>query len=207
LESKINLKDIHHNTIDVYERHAKAWDEYRPNIFFEKSWLDIFISYLPSHASILDVGCGAGRPIAEYLLKNRFSVTGLDASKAMLEIARERYPESNWIFADMRHMKLEQRFDGIISWDGFFHLSQQEQRAQFATFDAHLKNAGVLMLTIGDKAGEVTGMVEGEKVYHSSLSIEEYREILGSLGFHIKHLKLKDPECDYHSVLLAQKHV
>ena len=52
------------------------------------------------------------------------------------------------------------------------------------------------MLTIGNKAGEVTGQVGGETVYHASLAPDEYREILESLGF---------PDIVIDSVLLAKK--
>ncbi len=65
-----------------------------------------------------------------------------------------------------------------------------------------MRSGGALLLTVGHKAGEVLGMVEGEKVYHSSLSPQEYKHILGSGGFQDVDLAIKDKDCD-RTVLLA----
>ena len=64
---------------------------------------------------------------------------------------------------------------------------------------------GVLLLTIGHEAGEVTGMVNGEEVYHSSLSIEEYKNILLHNHCQLLDVVLQDSSCQNHSILLAQK--
>ena len=100
-----------------------------PRVFFEKDWLERFISAVPVQSSILDVGCGAGEPIAAHLIERGFSVTGVDASPAMIEICRSRFPEMAWIVNDMRDLALERKFHGIIGWDSFFHLDPGEQRA------------------------------------------------------------------------------
>nr|WP_234004975.1 class I SAM-dependent methyltransferase [Cronobacter turicensis] len=50
----------------------------------EKVWLDKFISHLPPGGNILDLGCGNGSPIAEYLLSQGVNVTGVDSSPSMI---------------------------------------------------------------------------------------------------------------------------
>ncbi len=200
-----NLTDIHRRTIQIYEKHAHAWDKHRPRVLFEQHWLDKFISLLPAEGRVLDVGCGAGEPIAKYFIEHGFKLTGLDASTKMLEISRARYPVASWIEMDMRQLKLDVEFDGIISWDGFFHLNQEEQRQTLVLFAKHLNSNGSLLLTIGHKSGEVTGIVEGEDVYHSSLAPDEYKTILTTLGLKIIEIKLEDESCEFHSILLAKK--
>src|SRR5687768_1614343 len=89
--------------VDLYERHARAWAaDRRRGSFQERSWLQRFVAGLPRGASILDVGCGAGEPIAGFLLEAGFEVTGIDSSPAMIEMCRERYPHGEWLVADMR---------------------------------------------------------------------------------------------------------
>lgn len=197
--------DIHSRTVQVYEKHAYGWDEHRPRVFFEKKWLDKFIEFLPPHGRVLDVGCGAGEPISEYFLKCGFELTGLDASPKMLEISSSRFPMATWVEMDMRELKLDTKFDGIISWDGFFHLNQEEQRQVLLLFAEHLSSDGSLLLTIGHESGEVTGTVEGEQVYHSSLAPEEYKIILNSAGFETVEIELEDESCGFHSILLAKR--
>jgi len=199
------LSDIHSRTIQVYQKHAHGWDEHRPRVFFEQHWLDKFISLLPVEGRVLDVGCGAGEPIAEYFIKHGFKLTGLDTSSNMLEISRNRFPTASWIEMDMRQLKLDTKFDGIVSWDGFFHLNPEEQRQTLVLFAEHLNSNGTLLLTIGHESGEVTGTVEGEKVYHSSLAPKEYKTILNTLGFDNVEIMLEDKNCGLHSILLAKR--
>src|SRR5262245_20737245 len=53
--------------MDLYQQHATDWDKERGRDLFEKPWLDRFLALLPPGASVLDIGCGAGEPIARYL--------------------------------------------------------------------------------------------------------------------------------------------
>ncbi|MDJ0623700.1 MAG: class I SAM-dependent methyltransferase [Desulfocapsaceae bacterium] len=198
-----NLLEIHKRTIEVYEKHASAWDEQRPTVFFEKNWIDRFIACLPPEGEVLDVGCGSGVPIAQYLLEKNFQVTGVDAAPAMVNISASRFPQGKWIVMDIRSLSLSHRFDGIVGWDSFFHLAPAEQRAALEVFCRHLKQNGALLLTIGHKAGEVLGMVDGQQVYHASLDPTEYDEILSSAGFAKITLELCDEDCGGHSLLLA----
>ncbi len=70
---------------------------------------------------MLDLGCGCGVPIARYLIERRCRVTGVDAASAMITMCEERFPENEWLVADMRTLALKRTFNGIIAWDSFFH--------------------------------------------------------------------------------------
>ena len=195
--------EIHANTIAVYEKHAEGWDKHRSRLLREKFWLNKFVQLLPTGAAVLDVGCGAGEPISRYLVEQNFSVTGIDTSEAMIGICKSRFANEAWIVMDMRELALEKQFDGIIAWDSFFHLKPDEQRNTLQLFLQHLSPGGALLLTVGHEAGEVLGTVEGEAVYHSSLSPEEYSHILSSAGYRSVEIVLKDENCD-RTVLLAR---
>lgn len=196
---------IHAQTIEVYETQANAWDLHRSRSLTEKPWLDKFISDIKPGGAILDVGCGGGDPISRYLIERNFALTGVDAAIAMLNIARSRFPAMAWICQDMRELTLDRKFDGIVAWDSFFHLNPAEQRFTLNRFFAHLKSDGALLLTVGYKAGEVLGHVEGQRVYHSSLSPSEYRSILIGAGFNEIEYVAQDRRCGLRSVLLAHR--
>jgi len=200
-----NHREIHRRTISVYEENANAWDQQRPTVFFEKMWVDRFIGCLPPGSSVLDVGCGAGVPITRYLMQQGFQLTGIDASPRMIEIARSRL-DCDLVVMDMRSLNLDSSYDGILSWDAFFHLSPGEQRSTMRLFCQHLNPGGSLLLTIGDVAGEVLGTVNGEQVYHSSLDPSEYEEFLEGAGFSDVAITLNDEACGDHSVLLASNY-
>ncbi len=191
-------------TQTVYERNARRFDTERAKGLHERVWLDRFLSLLPPEGNVLDLGCGSGDPVARYMTAQGFDVVGVDASTAMLDIARERFPSGDWRLADMRTLSLPETFDGIIGWNSFFHLRQDEQRAVLPKLAAHLRPGGALMLTVGPQAGEVAGTVGDDPVYHSSLAPDEYRQVLAGLGIGIVRFTFEDPECHQQSVLLAQ---
>ncbi|MBU4527332.1 MAG: class I SAM-dependent methyltransferase [Hoeflea sp.] len=205
-ESNIpTLADLATRTVDVYERNAARFDSDRTKVLIEKTWLDRFAALLPPGGTILDAGCGAGDPIARYLSSLGHRVTGVDAAHAMIDLARKNFPGGDWRQADLRHLDLDETFDGVIGWDSFFHLTPQEQRTTLVRLASHLEPKGVLMLTVGPEAGEVAGRVGDDPVYHSSLSLTEYQAVLEGLGLRILQFVRQDPDCGFHTVLLACK--
>lgn len=192
-------------TQDVYERNAARFDADRLKTLFERGWLDRFLDLLPAGGRVLDAGCGTGEPIAVYMAGRGFRVTGIDAARAMLAIARARVPGGDWRLADMRGLDLGETFDGVIGWDSFFHLRPDEQRAVLPRLARHLNPGGALMLTVGPAAGEVAGHVGDDAIYHSSLAPDEYDSILAGLGLAVVRFTKEDPDCGGRTVLLARK--
>ena len=97
----------------VYEAQAAAYDAQRSRSLFEARWLARFAACLPEGGRVLDLGCGAGEPIARWFMAEGFTLTGVDFAGAMLDIARQRWPEGDWRQADMRSLDLGERFDLI----------------------------------------------------------------------------------------------
>lgn len=120
----VDQSHLAENIIQIYKKHGRAWTELRGDFLYEKAWLDRFLSLIPKHSNILDLGCGSGVPITQYLIANDCSIVGVDTSNTMLEMAKQNFPEQTWIQADMRvvelDLKLNQKFQGILAWDSFF---------------------------------------------------------------------------------------
>lgn len=190
--------------VDLYERHAEAWDRDRGRSLFERAWLDKFRAVLPADRSILDIGCGAGEPIARYFVEADHPVTGVDSSASLIEICQARFPDHAWLVADMRMLDLGRRFGGLIAWDSFFHLSYADQRAMFPIFDRHAAPGAALLFTSGPYHGEAIGSFEGEALYHASLAPEEYEALLSASGFHVVDHVAEDASCGGHTVWLAR---
>ncbi len=189
----------------VYEAAAEGWDRRRSRRLGERGWLDRFRALVPAGAPVLDLGCGAGEPIAEYLIAAGHPLVGLDFAAPMLAIARARFPAAEWRLGDMRTLALGRRFGGIVAWDSFFHLTPAEQRAMFPRFAAHLAPGGALLFTAGPDAAEVMGSVEGAAVYHASLSPADYAGLMQANGLLARAFVAEDPDCGGHSVWLARR--
>lgn len=191
--------------IGLYERHAAAFDHDRNRKLFEQSWLDRFLALLPSNGTVLDLGCGMGEPLARYMIGAGFDVTGVDSAPTLIGLCRDRFPDRDWIVADMRTLSLGRSFDGILAWDSFFHLDHADQRAMFSVFQRHAADGTALMFTSGPAHGEATGAYQGEPLYHASLDPVEYRSLLERHGFAVVSHRAEDPDCDRHTVWLARR--
>ena len=193
------------NTHAVYERQATEYDRRRSKALFEARWLVRFAARLRPGDHVLDLGCGTGDPIARWFMAEGFDVTGVDFSQAMLAIARKRWPEGDWRHADMRHFELGQQFGGIIAWNSFYHLTADEQTGCIARMARHLRPDGMLMLTVGPRAGEVSGTVGEELVYQASLSPADYATCLEENWLRVTGFLAEDPETESHTILMARK--
>lgn len=198
-----NIQQARRTTRLVYEQQAQYWDEVRPTSLYEKPWLDRFVRDLPPGGRLLDLGCGSGVPVAGYFLDLQFSVVGVDYAESMIALARQRYPAADWRVQDITDLTIDGQFDGIYSWDGFFHLTVEEQRNTIPDLCHRVRPGGALLLTVGTGEGEVTGSVGGETVYHASLAPEEYDRLFRQNGFETVTFVPEDENCRGRSVLLA----
>ncbi|THH39092.1 class I SAM-dependent methyltransferase [Aliishimia ponticola] len=200
-----HFPDLAAKTQAIYEAEAERFDQDRSRRLFEARWLVRFSDGLPRGGQVLDLGCGSGEPISAWLIAEGFALTGMDFAPAMLEIARARWPQAEWLPGDMRTLDLASRYDGIVAWNSFFHLTRDEQRACLPRLARHLAPGGHLLVTVGDSDGETTGRVGEFEVYHASLSLAEYASILEANGLRVTGFMARDPDCTGHSVLLARK--
>lgn len=193
------------NILSIYRRHAAAFACQRSRTLFEKHWLDKFIAAMGGLGSIVDIGCGNGQPIADYFIQQGFQLTGVDGSAAMLARARQAFPDQRWLEQDMRELTLNETFEGLLAWDSFFHLTQQDQQNMFPIFDRLSHPGSALMFTSGTSNGIAMGQFEGEPLFHASLAPDEYRALLSAHGFEVIDMVMEDPQCAGHTVWLAKK--
>lgn len=191
--------------LDLYQRHAEAFYQQRSRTLFEQRWLDKLLAAMGMTGKMLDLGCGNGQPIADYFIQQGCALTGVDGAPAMLTRARARFPEQRWLHHDMRTLNLAETFDGLIAWDSFFHLTQDDQRRMFSVFARHSHPGSALMFTSGTDHGIAMGEFEGEPLFHASLAPDEYRLLLAEHGFAVLEMKMEDPECGGHTVWLAKR--
>ena len=193
--------------VALYERRARDWagDRAAQTVFIEKGWLDRFVALVAPGGTVLDLGCGPGRPMASYLVSRGLDVCGVDSSPTMVALARNDLPGREFIVADMRTLDLGRRFAGILAWDSFFHLSPEAQRRMFPIFRDHAAAGAPLMFTSGPRHGEAIGQLRGEPLYHASLAPDEYRALFAQFGFEAVANRIEDPDCGGHSVWLARR--
>lgn len=190
---------------EVYDEIIQWFDDARTKTLMELEYLNLIANSIPAGGAILDLGCGTGEPIAKFFIEKGFKITGVDGSKKMIALCKQRFPSEQWIVSDMRDINLPQKFDAILAWHSFFHLDHDSQRKMFKIFESHLKSNGILAFTSGEEEGEVWSDNGGQELYHASLSTKEYENLLKTASFKVLLHKIRDPECGEATVWVAQK--
>ena len=88
---------------------------------------DLALRGAPLGSPLLDVCCGSGQWARE-LTRRGYRVTGLDASPAMIRLARQTAPSARFLVADVRNFHFVNSFSGVISaFNSLAHASSVEQ--------------------------------------------------------------------------------
>jgi SAM-dependent methyltransferase len=95
--------------------------------------------------TLLHLGCGAGG--YDGVFKQHFAVTGVDISRGMLDMARLRHQDIEYIEGDMRTVRLGREFDAVAIPDSIDYMgSLPELRMAIETAVTHLKPGGILLV-------------------------------------------------------------
>ena len=163
-----------HDILRTYDAVAPAFHKARLGATGEVPILDRALRLTRGHRC-LDLGCGTGAPIAEYLMSRSLAVTGVDGAAAMITHFRQTVPRARAVEADMRRLRLPHRFDLILAWHSFFHLTARDQIRALGVIRAHARPGTLVLLSTGHRAGVAIGTACGTPVFHESLSPRAYR--------------------------------
>ncbi len=110
--------------------------------------------------SVLDAGCGTGR-VAIELARRGIDVVGVDLDCRMLESAREKAPDLEWLEADVATVDVGRAFDAVVmAGNVMIFLAPGTEAATVKNLARHLHVGGVL--------------VSGFTLERAGLSVEVY---------------------------------
>jgi SAM-dependent methyltransferase len=170
---------------ESYDRIAPAWDRARVGFYGrERDYVDVLLEGLPAGSEVLDLGCGTGRPIAEYVLARGHCVTGVDQAGELLAIARMHFPQAHWIESRLENFIPRQEYAAIVCWDTLFHVERSVHAELLARMARSLARGGRLMITVGGSAHPAfTDTMFGERFFYDSHPPDRVLAMLGELGF------------------------
>lgn len=100
------------------------------------------------NSKILEIGVGTGN-LASKFLNSNYDIVGIDQSREMLSVAKEKYPSLKVRLGEFLKIPYDNKsFDIIISTYAFHHLNEREKCIAIEEMIRALKDNGVII--IGD---------------------------------------------------------
>lgn len=149
--------------------------------------LDALDDRLCVSARILDVGCGAGVPVARRLIELGHRVIGVDLSGTQLELAKRRVDDLIEVQADMAWLPLgSHEVDAIVCYYALIHVPREDHAGVIREFQRVLRPGGWALLCIGtdDNPEDLdTESWLGAPMYWSHYDAATTMQLIAEAGF------------------------
>ncbi|MEN8227762.1 MAG: class I SAM-dependent methyltransferase [Bacteroidota bacterium] len=162
-----------------YEAIARDFITYRSNSTIGAEVVRSWARTLGPKAVILDLGCGNGIPITEALVKDGYTLYGIDSSPTLISSYREHFPDLTVTCEPIETSNyFDRKFDGVVAGGLLFLLSEIVQSELIHRVSTILNPGGQFLFT-SPKAvctwNDIMAAVESR-----SLGAEKYKRILSS---------------------------
>jgi SAM-dependent methyltransferase len=152
----------------IYDEFADTYEENRGIFDMTDVFESFFRGFDIKKGSVLDLGCGAGEPFAAAFLRRGWSVTGVDYSQRMLELAQRYVPDMATVYADMCDVQFRPgQFDAVTIIYALFHVPRDKHVALFEKIYDWLRPQGRMLFTYATQQ------------YTGQLEFDGYKEFMG----------------------------
>jgi SAM-dependent methyltransferase len=163
-------------------------------------WLSELTSLLSErrHARVLDLGCGAGIPVAQHLVALGHCLLGVDGSARQIALARGNVPAAEFLYADMTTVDLPAAsFDAVAALYSITHVPRSEHARLLKQIAEWLRPGGVFVGSLG--AGPLPdwkGLWIGTEMFFSHYDTATNLALLRGAGFAIDRAEGVDQDND-----------
>lgn len=183
---------------DGYDRVADrylAWTVHGPT---RLAYLERTLALLADGSEVLELGCGAGVPVARRL-SERHCLTGVDLSSEQIARARVNAPNAQFLIGDMTQLVLEPRsLDAVIAFYSIIHVPRTMHTELLGKIASWLRPDGLFVATMG--AADSPGTVEedwlGVPMYFSHYDAPANRAMVQRAGFVLESVEVVEDDED-----------
>ena len=178
-------------------------ENYKDNFSFVHQYGEDVLNLITGDTKqfVVDLGCGNG-VLTQKLSERGFRVLGIDDSSEMLAIARQQYPDLEFLQGNAVNFQLKEKADVIFSNAVFHWIDGNRQEEMLRNLSCQLKTGGQLVCEFGGKgcAEQVHAALE-ELFRERGLSylrffyfpgIGEYTSLMEKCGFKVTYATLFD---------------
>lgn len=169
--------------------------------------LEQFNRMLKPNSTILDIGCGAGKPVDSFFISKGHKVSGIDLSEEMIKLARQNVPKGKYKVQDMSQLqKNEYSVDAVVSFYAIFHTPRETHKDLFLKINSFLPIDGKILVTMGfhDWEGEDHDFY-GSSMYWSHFDAKTNRRLIEDAGFTIVIDGHEGEKYNEHQIIIAEK--
>ena len=166
--------------IAFFDRLAPGWDA---DMIRNDEIIEIILDNagVSPGKDVLDVACGTGVLIPDYLKRSVASITGIDISPKMAELAKEKFPQEQVtiLCGDVEETDFGRQFDCIVVYNAFPHFPNPERLIR--TLSEKLKPGGTLTVAHGMSREKIDAHHHGPASHVSNglMSAEDLSAIFG----------------------------
>lgn len=138
----MNKQDVIH----FFDRLAPQWDA---DMIRHDHIIDIILDNagITAGVSVLDVACGTGVLLPDYLRRGVTDLTAIDISPEMAKIAASKFPEVCVLCGDVENHPFTRTFDRIVIYNAFPHFPDPDNLIR--TLSGLLNPGGTLTVAHG----------------------------------------------------------
>jgi SAM-dependent methyltransferase len=155
-----------------------------------QKWIGRLINGLSAagRGRVLDLGCGAGIPVARDLTALGHAVVGVDGSAQQIIRARRNVPKATFLEADMCEAEFEAgSFHAVGAFYSITHVPRTHQGPLIANIAAWLKPGGIFVASFGSgPVGEWTREWLGTTMFFSHNGEAETLRCLADSGLRVR---------------------
>lgn len=154
---------------------------------------------------VLDLGCGMGQ-YSRYIKSKGYEVCGVDFSKGMLDIAREKSDGISFVESDVCELSDEigNDFDGVLIAYVLQHLSKDETKRTLLNLHKYINKDCHLLILFAAGKGTVKEKEPFDETFEyviKQYTVNEMRELLEECGYVVEEVVEKPNKYDENSLI------